>query len=72
MNTDFVIQKPQGVGMWLYRDENEIRIFSKEIARPQNTEPWAECTDAEKTEWEEAHKPIEPPQVEDTQADVVE
>lgn len=40
-----------------------------------NADDYRECTDAEKTEWEEAYnKPIdpEPPQVEDTQADVVE
>nr|DAQ26900.1 MAG TPA: hypothetical protein [Caudoviricetes sp.] len=63
-------------GQWLYEDQpQDNRVFAKEVYLGATTEPWAECTDAERTEWEEAHKPIdppEPPQVEDTQAEVVE
>lgn len=65
-------------GHWLYKDEVtedgiESRTFASQVMNADDS--WHECTDAEKTEWEEAHKPIdppEPPQVEDTQADVVE
>lgn len=63
-------------GMWLYKDDNVndkvVRTFASQVMNADDS--WHECTDAEKQEWEEAHKPIdpEPPQVEDTQADVVE
>lgn len=64
-------------GMWLYQDDNVndkvVRTFASQVMNADDS--WHECTDAEKQEWEEAHKPIdppEPPQVEDTQADVVE
>ncbi len=65
-------------GHWLYKDEViedgiESRTFASQVMNADDN--WHECTDAERTEWEEAHKPIdppEPPQVEDTQAEVVE
>ena len=64
-------------GMWLYKDDNVndkvVRTFASQVMNADDS--WHECTDAEKQEWEEAHKPIdppEPPQVEDTQAEVVE
>lgn len=64
-------------GMWLYKDDNVndkvVRTFASQVMNADDS--WHECTDAEKTEWEEAHKPIdppEPPHIEDTQADVVE
>lgn len=64
-------------GMWLYHDDNVndkvVRTFASQVMNADDS--WHECTDAEKEEWEEAHKPIdqpEPPQVEDTQVDVVE
>ena len=64
-------------GMWLYQDDNvngdTVRTFASQVMNADDS--WHECTDAEKTEWEETHKPIdlpEPLQAEDTQADVVE
>lgn len=64
-------------GMWLYKDDNVndkvVRTFASQVMNADDS--WHECTDAEKQEWEEAHKPIdppEPPQVENTQAEVVE
>ena len=65
-------------GHWLYKDEViedgiESRTFASQVMNADDS--WHECTDAEKTEWEEAHKPIDPPEppyIEDTQADVVE
>lgn len=65
-------------GHWLYKDEvsesgRVIRSFAPQVMNADDS--WHECTDADKQEWEEAHKPIdppEPPQVEETQAEVVE
>lgn len=64
-------------GKWLYKDETvgdiETRTFASQVMNADDS--WHECTDAEKTEWEEAHKPIdpsEPPHIEDAKADVVE
>lgn len=65
-------------GHWLYKDEViedgiESRTFASQVMNADDS--WHECTDAEKQEWEEAHKPIDPPEppyIEDTQADVVE
>lgn len=64
-------------GHWLYKDEViedgiESRTFVSQVMNADDS--WHECTDAEKTEWEEAHKPIdppEPPHIEDTQAEDV-
>lgn len=64
-------------GHWLYKDEvsesgRVIRTFAPQVMNAD--ENWHECTDAEKQEWEEAHKPAdipEPPQVEETQAEEV-
>ena len=62
--------------MWLYKDDNVndkvVRTFASQVMNADDS--WHECTDAEKQEWEEAHKPIdpEPPHIEDAQADVVE
>ncbi len=62
-------------GHWLLReDEDGTRLFYRAVMNG-NADDYQECTDAEKTEWEEAHKPIdppEPPHIEDTQAEVVE
>lgn len=64
-------------GMWLYQDDNVndkmVRTFASQVMNADDS--WHECTDAEKQEWEEAHKPIDPPEppyIEDTQAEVVE
>lgn len=64
-------------GHWLYKDEvTEEGIASRTFAAQvmNADDSWHECTDAEKQEWEEAHKPIdppEPPHIEDTQAQEV-
>lgn len=41
---------------WLYKDiDDKTRWFTDEICRPDNSEPWMECYDESKQEWEEAH-----------------
>lgn len=43
-------------------EEVEVRNFVKSVYLGNNAEPWSECTDAEKTAWEEAHKVEQPEQ----------
>ena len=55
---------------WLYKDNANERMFCKQVYHA-NSEVWPECTDAEKTAWERAHRPQEteseaaPNQIED-------
>lgn len=61
MENTTIIQRPTPPNEWLYKDisENE-RWFSDEICRPVGSEPWMECTNAEKEQWESEHQPEEP------------
>ena len=44
---------------WLYHDEPDgNRIFKKEVYLGKNAEPWPECTDEEKVQWEEEHEEV--------------
>ena len=45
-------------------EEVEVRNFVKSVYLGNNAEPWSECTEAEKTAWEEAHNQEEPEEVE--------
>ena len=59
-------QKPTNQSNWLFKDIQEgDRIFSKNVTIPTGQPEWAECTDAEKQAWEEAHKHEEPQQAEE-------
>jgi len=58
------IQQPSNGFDWLYKDEGEIRLFAKEVSLPNNVADWAECTEADKEAWEEAHKVEEPQEAE--------
>ena len=47
-------------GYWLCTDLlSDDCLFAKKVLRAPNTPAWDECTDAEKIEWEETHKPEE-------------
>lgn len=37
-------------------EEVEVRQFVKSVYLGANADPWNECTDAEKTAWEQAHQ----------------
>ena len=57
------IQRPELPDNWLYEDwENNIRIFSKEVALGCRASRWLECTSEEKEQWEIEHnnEPILP------------
>ena len=58
-----IIQKPISPNEWLYKDisANE-RWFTNEICRPDNSEPWLQCTGSERKKWEESHSQPEPEQ----------
>lgn len=52
------IQIPSNPNNWLYQDwDEETRIFTKEAFLAPNQEDLPECTNAEKEQWEEEHKP---------------
>lgn len=45
---------------WLYKDEEEKRLFRKEVILPDTAPFWVECTNEEKEEWEREHPQPEP------------
>lgn len=59
-------QIPTAPNEWLYQDEGGDRYFTTFVHLGKEEPKWAECTEAEKLAWEEAHKPEEP------QAEIVE
>lgn len=51
-------QTPSAGFDWLYKDfEEDNRTFSKLVYLGINDTPWAQCTQAEREQWEEEHKP---------------
>ena len=61
MESTTITQRPTPPNEWLYNDISEKeRWFTDEICRPVGSEPWLECTDAEKRKWEEDHPQPEP------------
>ena len=51
------VEQKASDGHWLYKGDlagNDV-VFAKAIMRPANTEPWGECTDEEKEQWEHDH-----------------
>lgn len=58
-------QTPSTPDNWLHNGAQDWRrIFSKLVYLGKDAEPWAECTNDEKEQWEEAHPVPEPPQPE--------
>ena len=50
---EFRTQKPELPENWLYEDwNNNIRIFTKEVALGCHAARWLECTNEEKEQWE--------------------
>ena len=56
-------QTPTAPNEWLYEDNQDGRFFCKEVYLGKHAEPWAECTEAEKLAWEEAHTEVEPTEI---------
>ncbi|MBQ3930288.1 MAG: hypothetical protein II708_05000 [Paludibacteraceae bacterium] len=58
-------QRPTEGYDWLFEDRDVdkktyYRYFTTLVIRPEGTEPWPECTDADKRKWEEDHPQPEP------------
>lgn len=52
-------------GKWLYQDRRENdRYFTDMVLLGKHEEPWSECTQAEREQWEEEHKPEQEPEPE--------
>lgn len=47
-------QKPTKDTNWLYKDCGDERLFSQEIYLPDDAEPWSECTEEEKEQYEKS------------------
>lgn len=55
------IQRPTPPNEWLYEDRGENnRYFTKVVFLGKHAEPWAECTNEEKEQWEHDHQPEQP------------
>lgn len=56
------IQKAEE-GHWLYQDRGENdRYFTDVVYLGKHEPEWAQCTQAEREEWEEEHKPTPEPE----------
>ena len=54
------IQKPTEGYDWLYQDRGENdRYFTDIVYLGKHENPWPECTQAERDEWESVNKPAE-------------
>jgi hypothetical protein len=54
-------QTPTPPNEWLYRDITDTyRHFTDKVYLADNDEPWLECTNDEKEQWEKDHPEPEP------------
>ena len=52
-------------GKWLYQDRGENdKYFTTIVYLGKDEDPWAECTNEEKEQWIEEHKPEQEPEPE--------
>ena len=62
------IQRPTPPNEWMYEDRGESdRYFTKYVILGKNAEPWQECTNEEKEQWEHDHQPEQPEQVQEAE-----
>ena len=59
-------QTPNAPNEWLYQDTTDegkpVRKFYRDMYLGKNQDPLPECTDEEKVQWEEEHKPQPEPE----------
>lgn len=61
MANAIIIQRPNEGYDWLYEDRGEDwRYFTDVVCLAEGAPLWAECTNAEKEEWEREHPIPEP------------
>lgn len=59
------IQRPVDGYDWLYQDRGENdRYFTDVVYLGKHEPEWAQCTQAERDQWEEEHKPQLEPETE--------
>lgn len=52
------VQTPTPPNAWCYQDQGEnYRYFTKRVLLGHDAEPWPECTNEEKEQWEHDHSP---------------
>lgn len=61
---NIIKQTPSADNLWLYKEDNGVKTFAKEVYLPTNVPLWEECDNAvkegyEKSEEERLHKEIE-------------
>ena len=62
------IQRPTPPNEWLYEDRGENnRYFTKVVLLGKHAEPWAECTNEEKEQWEHDHQPEQPEETQEAE-----
>lgn len=62
---EYIKQTPKSPNEWLHNGADcNRRYFTRFIVRPNNVPAWAECTTAEKEQWELEHPAPEPIEVE--------
>ena len=56
-------QTPTPPNEWVYEEYEEygrvVRNFKPFVYLGKNADPWPECTDQEKKDWEDEHQPSE-------------
>lgn len=63
MNNDLRPQVPTPPNEWLHDGAPDwTRYFTTIVYLGKDAEPWAECTNEEKEEWEREHPAPEPPE----------
>ena len=63
-----IVQRPSEGYDWLYEDRaDDDRYFTTVVYRPEGTDPWLECTDADKQAWEDEHRPTPEPEAQEAE-----
>lgn len=52
---NYIKQIPTPPNEWVYKDDGDDRMFRIEVMLPIGVPAWAECTNAEKEQWEKDH-----------------
>lgn len=57
-------QIPTPPNEWLHNGAPDFtRSFHPFVIRPEDSQPWAQCTNAEKEQWEQEHPAPEPDEI---------
>ena len=63
-----IVQRPSEGYDWLFEDRaDDDRYFTTVVYRPEGTDQWLECTDADKQAWEDEHRPEPEPEIQEAE-----